>query len=170
MNKFSQLKKWRFPAIATLLLALAMYWALFGRYKYNALEALPAQTALVVTAADPAGLDFAGPDSAHAFSRLALYRVLQQDLSRIRSLVQPGDPLNLLAGFSLQTADSLHPVFIFDLKAPIRPEQIFEKLPATHKRFTSSFKGYTLYTIHGAGPKPLVMAWTRNLLLVSRFS
>ena len=176
MQIFSRFKKWHIPAIAIILLALLIWGVVWLRSTYHILEGVPTQTALLLTARNP-DLFKSGSDLPEWATRLNLFQVLRRDIALAQRLFRqeklPTGKTNapaVAAAFSLQAADSLHPLLLIDLEQKIDLEELRNYFNPANNIFVSKFKGHTVYSVQFPDSKRLVVATKRNLLLVSRFS
>ncbi len=176
MHKFSRLKKWRIPAIALSLLGLVFCLVFWLRSAYHILEGVPPQTALVLTARNPEFLK-SGFELPEWANRLKLVQVLHRDIALTQRLFrQQKLPLGktqtpaLAAAFSLQAADSLHPLLLVDLERKIDLDALRNFFDPANRIVVSKFKSHAVYAVQFPDSGMLVVATRRNLLLVSRFS
>lgn len=76
----------------------------------------------------------------------------------------------LLAAYSLNPADSLHPVLILETGNHIGLEKVLRENPAQLRFFPYQFHGHTLFTVHLSETQTYVLAEKDGLLFCSAFS
>ena len=181
MQIFSKLTNWTAPVFALAVLGAILYWAFFLDRNVQIFQAIPSQTALVITLQ---GLtqtaELAKKQEVASGSNLFDLSIVRSGLSDAgqAATVFADAPLlhaaleknSLALAFSFLPADSLHPLFVLDLGQPIELSELLAPLGGTYKISTAVFKGHSLFTIHIDRHQRLVIASEGRLLLFSRFS
>ncbi|MBK9335648.1 MAG: DUF3352 domain-containing protein [Lewinellaceae bacterium] len=173
MYEFIRGINWRLAALVLVLLGGLLFW-FFGRRGYRALEAVPAQSALVLTFSDANQLRAMFPRDAAGLAGLAVFQVCRTDAEQALTLFRTNADLiqnrPFAAAFSLHPNDSLHPLFALDAGRRTDLARLLAPSGDSVRVTTSVFKGHTLYTVHRTGQAPVVAAARRNIVLISRFS
>jgi hypothetical protein len=149
-----------------------LFWFL-GWRSYRLLEAVPEQSALVLTFSSVQQLQTLFPRNAGGLASLAVLQSCRADAEQALSLFRADKNLSdrpFAAAFSLHPNDSLHPVFVVDAGHRIDLARFLADLSDSVKVVSSVFKGQILYTVQRPGRDRFVLATARNIVLFSRFS
>lgn len=180
MNRIFVPLRWRYAAIAGSMLSLVLYWMLCSGRPYSVYHGVPLQTAVLlefqgfqqaIEAPAPGAaaraplpdMDFAHKARAFATQTAALFRHDTTVREAFRGKT-------LLAAFSLQAADSLHPLLVLDAGGQVNMQELINGLQGVKRVFPADYRGHLLYTIYLQNGQQLVAGASRNLLLFSRFS
>jgi len=181
MNKLFSRRRVRISLVVAgvSIVMLALYhWLAEEKGLYHT---LPAQIALVLDIKGMVKLkQLAGntPDPAwKSVLQTSLFRTCIQDAGKVEQIFQHDTQMReallthrILAGLSLQDADSLHALFAIDVGYVPDINQLLRNAPGKIKFFPANFKTYTLYTIYTDKQERIVLAQTGNVLIFSRFS
>lgn len=177
MINYSSKTKQGLIAGLSLLLLLTLYWAFCTRSRYEALQAMPSQTAAAFVFSGLDHFEKVMQDAPAGLSGLSLLQVCRKDLVQALDVFRADSILqnalrhgSLTAGLSLQPTDSLHTVFVLDLAESFKAAPVLDRIARDYKIFPAEFKGATIYTILLPNRERLVLAVQKNLLLFSRYS
>ncbi|MCB0535078.1 MAG: DUF3352 domain-containing protein [Lewinellaceae bacterium] len=158
------------------MLIVLFSWVIWLRRPYHILEAVPSQTALVLTAQNP-GAFKSDADLPDWVTQLMVIQILRRDISLAEQVFQQkklplveSEAPALAAAFSLQAVDSLHPLLLVDLGQEIDLDKLIADFDPANNISVSKFKGHAVCSVQFSDSRRLVLATQRNLLLLSRFS
>ncbi|MCC6463541.1 MAG: DUF3352 domain-containing protein [Saprospiraceae bacterium] len=181
MYNISKLANWRIVIPTGLALCLILYWTVWGRQNCRLEQAIPAQTAVVLTYEGFKQVDrwlsHQDDSSGLGLSRLSLLRSARGFAAKAAAVFQQQETIvqafhnrPMAAAFSLLPADSLQPLYVLDLDQRVDLSTLLSGAAGTLKAFSATFKGHTLYTVHLSKQERLVVCSIGNLLVFSRFS
>lgn len=116
------------------------------------------------------------PDAAwREVLRTSFFGQLRRDLATVRRIFPAQSPVGqaletrpLVAGLTFNDSDTLHAVFALEFESETEPEKWLSESRAVAKKFPSTFRGRTIYTLQLAGNERFAVAGIGRLLLFSR--
>jgi hypothetical protein len=163
----------------TIALFLGGLYYFFTKTKVTAIQAIPYNSALIVQSC---GIDSVLQEVEHNTDavfrdilKFSVFSQLKNDLQVIKGIFPENTPINgallnknFAMGINFSETDSLHAIFAIDMEEKVAPEQWLIESKSVLKKFPSSFKNQTIYTLLLAKNERFAVCGYKNLLLFAK--